>query len=614
MASSSMSSQAKSMLSYHDDLWHISWGEQDAVDALKAEMSKSCHHPCRPQRTPLRASSMPWESQEGWAGQAQPAQRTPLAAAPSFQPSASSFQPVGMIMTRIPGVEGEIPAMVYEVQQQQQPALPTPVEEVVPQAAPVVCDDPLEMGLTRETFEGELPSVGSEGHFDGSCKRCAFFSKGRCKNGKDCTHCHFGHEPRTRLRKRNAVKGRKIKEEEEEECIAQMEEPAHEEICFGDFPPLSETTSAGATSAPPVEDPSEPSSNAAEEDAPADLASKEELAKANIAKFNSAIEEVARAFSCDPGAKDIRRDTLDSETTPSVSALSDDKAASEETSDSEVASSQGCPVVSASSASEQSHQNNKSLCLSSSPTSWRAMHQSRRRPSSEEDSTANVERMTRSLLNKLTAERFESLSSKILDLPFSTEEHLAVVAAEIFEKATTQNCFRSLYTDLCMRLDEHLAKQPSAIGGKAFRKALVAECQATFERNLKPADEALFQGLEGEERFEVEMKLKTRRLGNMRFIGDLLVRRLLAPKLLPPIVHELLSGNEDALESLIALLMVVAPEFESKTSLYQAPIRDAFGVLRRKSSDKGVCSRMRCQISDLFDARARDWAPRTACA
>jgi len=604
------------MLSYHDELWHISWGEQDAIDALKAEMSKSCQHPCQPHRTPLRAHSVPWESREGWAGAAQPSQRTPLAAAPSFQPSASSFQPVGMIMTRIPGVEGEFPAMVYEVQQQPQPALPVPAEEVAPLAAPVVCDDPLEMGLTRETFEGELPSVGSEGHFDGSCKRCAFFSKGRCKNGKDCTHCHFGHEPRTRLRKRNAVKGRKVKEEaeEEEDYSAQMEEPVHEEICFGDFPPLPESTSAGATSAPPVEDSCESSFNTATEDVPAEVASKEELAKASIAKFNSAIEEVARAYACGPDAKDKRRDTLDSETTPSVSALSDDKAASEETSDSEVASSQGCPVVSTTSVNEQSHQKNPSLCLSSSPTSWRTMHQSRRSPSSEEDSTTNVERMTRSLLNKLTAERFESLSSKILDLPFSTEEHLAVAAAEIFEKATTQNCFRNLYTDLCMRLDEHLAKQPGAIGGKAFRRALVAECQATFERNLKPADEAIFEGLEGEERFEVEMKLKTRRLGNMRFIGDLLVRRLLAPKLLPPIVHELLTGNEDSLESLIALLMVVAPEFEKKTSLYQAPIRDAFGVLRRKSTDKGVCSRMRCQISDLFDARARDWAPRAACA
>jgi hypothetical protein len=222
--------------------------------------------------------------------------------------------------------------------------------------------------------------------------------------------------------------------------------------------------------------------------------------------------------------------------------------------------------------------------------------------------------MTRSLLNKLTADRFESLCTKILSLPLSTPEHLAIVASEIFAKATSQECFRSLYTELCMRLDTHLAPQSSGIGGKAFRKALVNECQATFERNLKPPDANLFTNLSEEECFEVEMKLKTRRLGNMRFIGDLLVNRLLAPKLLPPIVHELLDGGEDALESLIALINVVAPEFEKKQSIYQAPVLDALQVLRRKLKQKSVCSRICFQITDLFDAKERGWATRTAKA
>lgn len=192
-------------------------------------------------------------------------------------------------------------------------------------------------------------------------------------------------------------------------------------------------------------------------------------------------------------------------------------------------------------------------------------------------------------------------------LPFSTTEQLTVLAAEIFEKATTQDGFRSLYTELCVRLDEHLAKQDSAVGGKAFRKVLANECQATFERHLQPADPALFVGLTDEECFEVEMKLKTRRLGNMRFIGDLLVRKLLAQKLMPPIIFQLINGDEAALESLIAFVTVVAPVFEQKESLNKAPLQDAFASLRRK---KGVSPRLRCMLSDLFDARARNWAPR----
>jgi hypothetical protein len=259
----------------------------------------------------------------------------------------------------------------------------------------------------------------------------------------------------------------------------------------------------------------------------------------------------------------------------------------------------------------------KSGTISSSPTSWTA-HQRARKGSDLSDSTkceevpaAEISRMARSLLNKLTEERFELITSQILALPFSTMEQLDVVAVEVFEKATTQDCFRSLYAELCTRLDKHLASSTSAVGGKALRKALVNECQATFERNLQQLEHATCTGLTDDEQLEVEIKLKTRRIGNMRFIGELLVRRLLATKLLPPIIHELINGDASAIEDLIALLMVVAPHFEQQASIIQAPLKDAFGKLRRKSTEKTMSSRLRYQICDLLEARERGWTRRT---
>lgn len=96
----------------------------------------------------------------------------------------------------------------------------------------------------------------------------------------------------------------------------------------------------------------------------------------------------------------------------------------------------------------------------------------------------------------------------------------------------------------------------------------------------------------------------------MRFIGDLFVRRLLAPKLLPAIVYQLLEGGEDSLESLIALIAVVASEFDKKASLYQAPLRDAFAVFQRKLNAKSMSPRLCCLIQDLLDTKARGWALR----
>jgi hypothetical protein len=41
-----------------------------------------------------------------------------------------------------------------------------------------------------------LPSMGSAAHATGECKRCNFFPKGRCSNGKNCQFCHFPHDKR----------------------------------------------------------------------------------------------------------------------------------------------------------------------------------------------------------------------------------------------------------------------------------------------------------------------------------------------------------------------------------------------------------------------------------
>ena len=45
---------------------------------------------------------------------------------------------------------------------------------------------------------GDLPSIGSAGHLDGTCKRCVFHEKGRCTNGAACNFCHYFHEKRPR--------------------------------------------------------------------------------------------------------------------------------------------------------------------------------------------------------------------------------------------------------------------------------------------------------------------------------------------------------------------------------------------------------------------------------
>jgi hypothetical protein len=255
------------------------------------------------------------------------------------------------------------------------------------------------------------------------------------------------------------------------------------------------------------------------------------------------------------------------------------------------------------------------VCGKSDSKSWAAQQKHRRAEQEKATELMSAEvcgRKALGLLNKLTQERFESIRDQIIALPVMTSEHMAAVVAAIFEKATTEKGFLTLHTELCASLDSHFASETSQIGGKVFRKALVNECQASFERNIRnPFNPDSASALTYEDRYELEVRHKTRTLGNMRFIGQLLVRKLLAAKVFFFIVNEMLDiGNGAALESLAELLQIVAPVFENKQSIYSAPLREVFAALKKKSKDSKLSTCIRCKLCDLLDARSRSWTPR----
>lgn len=67
-------------------------------------------------------------------------------------------------------------------------------------------DEEEEKARIQALKDGPLPSRGSVGHWEGECKRCCFFPKGRCTNGEDCEFCHFDHEKRIRKKKKKKSK------------------------------------------------------------------------------------------------------------------------------------------------------------------------------------------------------------------------------------------------------------------------------------------------------------------------------------------------------------------------------------------------------------------------
>merc|ERR1719160_1529815 len=197
------------------------------------------------------------------------------------------------------------------------------------------------------------------------------------------------------------------------------------------------------------------------------------------------------------------------------------------------------------------------------------------------------------------------LYTQLVECGICTATQLEAVIMEIFEKATTQHGFLPMYVDLCVRLNDHFQKHP--IEGADFRKVLVGACQRTFEKNIRTQPE-VDASLCYEDRYEVELKFKTRMLGNLRFVGELLVRKLLAGKILLAVSEELLSvGDAASIEAAATLLSVAGPAFDRKSWGFFPRLCAIFSMLKGISKDKVIPMRVRCICKDLIDLRDAGW-------
>jgi translation initiation factor 4G len=232
------------------------------------------------------------------------------------------------------------------------------------------------------------------------------------------------------------------------------------------------------------------------------------------------------------------------------------------------------------------------------------------------DSPEMVQRKVKALLNKLTLERFESISEQILAWANKSEEEedgriLRQVIALIFEKATDEANWSAMYAQLCRKLNETVSNNVTDLavkgpdgkllaGGSLFRKYLLNRCQEDYESGWKQkevaaaaaaskadddnakkgANEAAKEKEEEEAEAGVEasssapkeaellsdeyyaaQKAKRRGLGLVRFIGELYRLQMLTERIMHECIKKLLANvdnpDEEDIESLCRLLTTV---------------------------------------------------------
>ncbi|KAL6260894.1 hypothetical protein P5V15_008422 [Pogonomyrmex californicus] len=246
--------------------------------------------------------------------------------------------------------------------------------------------------------------------------------------------------------------------------------------------------------------------------------------------------------------------------------------------------------------------------------------------SEEEAKTEILYKRVRSVLNKLTPQKFNTLVEQVRHLPIDTQERLQGVINLVFEKAVDEPSFSVEYALLCKELGMmEVAGPDTQDSSVSFKKLIITRCQKEFEKNpiddvarnrkIKEIDECndpekkkeLQLALEEEER-----RIRIKSVGNIRFIGELYKQQILTTKIMHRCIRHLLEQNdEDNLECLCKLLTTIGKDLELKGSVEE--MQEYFNrmqeIVARKGQSK-ISSRIRFMLQDVIDLRANKWIPR----
>jgi hypothetical protein len=224
------------------------------------------------------------------------------------------------------------------------------------------------------------------------------------------------------------------------------------------------------------------------------------------------------------------------------------------------------------------------------------------------------------LLNKLTFERFDAITEKIVNAGVATPELLHSVIGLIFDKALMEPKFSRMYAYLCANLDDSMPQfeVPGDERKETFRRGLLQKCQREF---ATPPDWSKLDGLEGDERQELEFKMKLRVMGNVQFIGELHNRQLLPESVMHQCGRELIGNDlnepdEDNIEKLCRLFTTIGKTLDVKVMpeekrAHRKQVLDQYYLaMVQLSKAPKISPRIRFMLLDLLELRANNWTPR----
>jgi len=244
-----------------------------------------------------------------------------------------------------------------------------------------------------------------------------------------------------------------------------------------------------------------------------------------------------------------------------------------------------------------------------------------RRDVLSQDSQHNdfVFRRVRGILNKITPEKFEKLSSDILGIIGQGSPTIFKgVILLIFEKALDEPKYSSMYAQLCKRLAEQAPNFESSDDKiTTFKRLLLRQCRDEFENRaaVSSAFDKRIGSLTGDEE-ENRFLAKRKMLGNIKFIGELGKLEMLHDSILHRCCEQLLVGRRkqpihDQIEDLECLAHLFKTCGRVLDTAKAKPLVDQyFDRLRAIIANNDTPTRIKFLLQDMIEMRENRWLPR----
>uniref|UniRef100_A0A8C7Z4E6 Eukaryotic translation initiation factor 4 gamma 1 n=1 Tax=Oryzias sinensis TaxID=183150 RepID=A0A8C7Z4E6_9TELE len=237
--------------------------------------------------------------------------------------------------------------------------------------------------------------------------------------------------------------------------------------------------------------------------------------------------------------------------------------------------------------------------------------------------TQELFKRVRSILNKLTPQKFQQLMKQVTELTIDTEERLKGVIDLTFEKAISEPDFSVAYANMCRCLSGLKVQTTDKPGATAnFRKLLLNRCQKEFEKDKD--DDEIFEkkqkeldaasGGEEKQRLTEELedakdKARRRSLGNIKFIGELFKLKMLTEVIMHDCIVKLLKNHdEESLECLCRLLSTIGKDLDFEKA--KPRMDQYFNQMDKIIKERKTTSRIRFMLQDVLDLRRNNWVPR----